>query len=365
MNFNKFLTVSTLTLSAILLVSISGVRARGAVPELAISPHTFEMTMKRGEVVEEKIKIANPSEIPLPIKAKPIDFTAAEETGQMLFDESVQDPAVSPRFWIKIKNPDFILDPGETVAVNFEIQVPENAEPGGHYGVVLFEPQLPSFYFKEGQPRVIPAVGVLFLISIDVEGLARSSEPIAIAEFAIPEKFHLQKLERIFASLIGIVSAEERKLSIVETSRLPFTLKVKNNDIYHIKPFGKLEILTLGGRVVGETKISKTTVLPGKTRYFPIEFKPEISAKLKKYLPAGIINFLSENFLWGKYRGRLNLETADPLTGNSFFEETEVEFWVFPWRLMLVILAMLLFLLFLVLIRKRIAAAARALVRKN
>ncbi len=92
----------------------------------------------------------------------------------MEFDESAQDPSITSRKWFKIKNPNFILEAGEKEEINFEIAVPENAEPGGHYSVMLFEPQLPAFYFKPGQPRTIPVIGVLFLISVKILAL----EPI-------------------------------------------------------------------------------------------------------------------------------------------------------------------------------------------
>jgi len=344
-------------------ILISEVKAENVSPRLAVAPHTFELEVKRGQILEDRIKVLNQSEVAIPMKTKITDFTAEEETGKMLFDESAQDSSFASRFWIKIENPEFILDPWETETVKFSIEVPENAEPGGKYAVVLFEPQLPSFYFKEGQPRAIPVIGVLFLFSVEVEGLTRPEEPLTIVEFNIPENLHLRKLENLVAGVFGIFSevwaAKEEVFSIVETSHLPFTLRIKNNDIYHQKLGGKLLILASNGKIVGETEIQKTTILPGKIRKFPVEFEPNLSEKLEKYLPAKISDFISKNLLLGKYRAHLLLTTDYGII------EKDLEFWAFPWKFGLsTVFILCIFFLFLIKYRKRIKLAIRVLVRR-
>lgn len=306
------------------------VNAQDFKPKIGVSPHTFEFEVNRGQVIKNKIKVLNQSEIAIPMAVKITNFTAAEETGQMLFDETSQDISIASRKWIKIENPNFILESGETKDIRFSIEVPENAEPGGHYATVLFEPKLPSFYFKEGGIRTLPVIGVIFLFSVEVEGLLRLGQPLTIVEFNIPENLHLKKLEN-FATRFGglfteVLAAEKQKFSVVENSHLGFFLRIKNDDIYHIKPQGKLLILANNNKIVGEVEIPKTTILPGKTRQFPVEFEPKLSQKLEKYLPAAISNFISQNLFWGKYKAQLTL-TAE----NDIIKEN-IDFWVFPWK---------------------------------
>ena len=331
--------------------------------KLFVAPEMFELEVKRGQILEDKIKIFNKSDVPMPIEVMVTNFGAQEESGTMTFFEEPtkrgeeDDISYNPRKWIKIESPNFILDAGETEEVKFKVEIPENAEPGGHYAVALFEPKLPPFYFEKGTVQVIPKIGVLFLFSVKVEGLERTAEPPTIAEFLIPEKFHLQKLEDFFIKTVK--AAKEEKFSIVETSHLPFTLSVKNNDIYHIKPEGKLEVLKENGKIVGETEIKETTILPGKIRKFPIEFKPDLPERFERYLPASVSNFISQNFLLGKYQARLLL-TTDFAT-----IEKEFEFWVFPWKIALsTIFVAFIFLTLLVKYRKRIKSALRVLVRR-
>ncbi len=340
--------IKKLILISLIFLFIGGIASAQEIsPKLGVSPHTFELEVERGKVLKDKIKVLNQSEVAIPIAVKITDFTAEEETGQMILDEASQDPSFAPRFWIKTENPNFILDPGEVEEVNFSIEIPENAEPGGHYATVLFEPQLPSYYFKEEGIKTIPVIGVIFLFSVEVEGLTKPEEPFTIVEFNIPENLHLRRLENLVAGTFGLFSevraAEKEIFSIVETGHLPFTLRIKNSDIYHIKPEGKLVILANNGKTVGETEIQKTTILPGKIRQFPVEFKPELPEKLEKYLPAAISNFISQNLLWGKYQAQLTLAVE-----NSIIKKN-IGFWVFPWKFGLSTVLIFALLLFLVL----------------
>lgn len=330
-------------------------------PKLSVSPHTFDLKVKRGETVKNKIHILNQSGFPIPMLAKTTDFSAEDRTGQMRLDNQGEDPSFAAKKWLKIKTPNFILDQGETETVDFFVEVPKNAEPGGHYAAVLFEPQLPSGYFKEGEPRVIPVIGVIFLFSVEVPGAARSDEPITIAEFNIPEEFHLKKLEDSLLGVTGLFSeakaGEGNAFSIVETSYLPLALRIKNNDIYHSKPYGELVITGNGGKVLGKNEINKTTILPGKIREIPVSFQPESFLSLKKYLPPALYDFLSRNLVWGKYQARLSLNTD-----SGAIMEKNIEFWVFPWK-SAVITIVLLIAIFLA--RKRIMMAGRILLVKR
>ena len=174
----------------------------------------------------------------------------------------------------------------------------------------------------------------------------------------------LKRVENFLASVTGLFnevkSEEKNSLNVVETSRLPFTLRIKNIDIYHIKPEGKLSIFKANGDLALETKISKTTILPGKIRKFPVELKPELPQRIKKYLPASASDFISKNILWGKYKAVLSLSAE-----NKKLEQS-IEFWAFPWRFWLSTgLAIAVLTLFLVKWKNRIWLASKALLKRS
>lgn len=372
MNYkNIFIKILNLVLLTVFLFSPFLTKGETEI-KLSVAPEMFELKVKRGEVLSEKIKILNQSGVPVPIEATVTNFGAEENSGTITFFQEPakrigeeDDISFNPRKWINIENPSFILDPKETEEVDFSINIPENAEPGGLYAVILFEPKLPSFYFESGAAlKTIPKIGVLVLFSVEVEGVKRAEKPLIISEFIIPEKFRLQKLENLLADISGLfqkAQAENRELfSIVEKSELPFSLGIKNEDIVHIKPEGKLSIINSWGKIVGETEIKETTVLPGKTRKFPVEFKPNLPEKLIKYLPAWFSSFISQNLLFGKYKALLNLKVGDDIISK------EIEFWVFPWKVAIItMLTCVIFLVFMIKYRKRIKSAFLVLFRKS
>ncbi|MCK4827663.1 DUF916 domain-containing protein, partial [bacterium] len=222
-------------------VLLSGGIAYAQIPiSLNIAPHTFDLQVLPGEKIEDKIRIYNLSEVAVPIQVRVVSFEAAGEGGEIAFLESEEDISFNPRKWIEIENPNFILEPQEKEDVNFSIQVPENAEIGGHYATVIFEPKLPSFYFEEEAVRTIPEVGALFLISVKSFFLdPGTQEKLNIVEFSLPKEGRLVGLENLASRLIGSV-AQAASFNIVERPPENFILRIKNNDIYHIKPYGEV-----------------------------------------------------------------------------------------------------------------------------
>ena len=373
-----------LIIFSLLIFSPFLVRAQIA-PSLAVSPHTFDLAVFPGESLTQKIKLANKSGVALPVVTKTTDFTASDEEGGIAFDELSQDISFAARKWIKIENPDFILEPGETEIVNFKIEIPENAEPGGHYATILFEPQLPSFYFEEEtpsaipfprpleleeipvKPQVIPVMGVLFLISVRTLTLEPEvGQKLTVAEFSIPKEERLVSLENVFSKLLGNV-AQAAAINITEKSPSKFILRIKNNDVYHVKPSGKISIYNIFGKKVGEAEVSQLTILPGKIRAFPVKFSPEIPEYLK-WMPASISNFLVQNFFVGKYQAKIELEAKSPLTAEILKPDIPVilTFFSLPWKFWLGFIFLLcLTLFFIVKYRRRIKLAFMTLVHPD
>lgn len=337
---------------------------------LSVSPQIFELDVFPGEIKNEKIIVGNLSKVALPILVRTTDFTAEENSGEMLFDESSQDPSFASRFWFKIENPNLILEPEERREIKFSINVPKNAEPGGHYAVMLFEPQLPSFYFQEGQAQAIPVVGVLFLLSVKTFSLEPEIEQkLEIVEFSIPREQRIIALENFFrvvsrsvsrslALIAPVYAIQIPEITITEKTPSSFVLRIKNNDIFHHKLSGKLLIYNFFGKRIGEAEIKRTTILPGKIRRFPVNFSSPVPENLKwlKWLPAGVSNFLFQNSSLGNYRVVLEIgEEKSRIELNQ-----TLNFWAFPWK---IIFGTLLGLIVLILMRKRIFAVCKVLIK--
>ena len=131
--------------------------------------------------------------------------------------------------------------------------------------------------------------------------------------------------------------ATAANINLVKDGNLSFILRIKNNDIYHIKPSGKVLVYNIYGKKAGEAEIPQRTILPGKTRVFPIEFKPEIPERLK-WLPASVSNFLVRNLFLGKYQAKLEITAKSPVVDGVFDPDIDsiLTFFSLPWKFWLV-----------------------------
>lgn len=334
---------------------------------LSINPQVFELDVFPGETITQKINLGNKSEVALPIIVSLVDFTAQENSGEMIFDESLQDISVASRKWFKIKDSNLLLEPGEEKKVDFTISIPANAETGGHNVVMLFEPQLPSFYFQPGQPRAIPVIGALFLISVKTLSLesAEVKQKLEIAEFSLPKEERMEGVEN-FIRKLTVNIAQAADVNIIDKPPQNFILKIKNNDIYHIKPFGKIVIYNIFGSRVGESEIPRQTILAGKTRQFPVAFSPEIP-RIFKWLPSSISGFLTNNFFFGKYTAKIELQASSPLTAEILQANIPVVLNIFslPWKFWLTVFLIAGILILLVVkYRNRFLLALKTLINK-
>ena len=332
---------------------------------LAVNPQKFELDVFPGESFDYPIELSNLSDLALPIKIKMADFNASDDSGEITFSEA---ESVSSQ-WFKIENSELILSPQEKKEIKFKISIPGEAERGGYYNVMIFEPQMPSYYFKEGQPRAVPVIGVLFLIS--VKTLSIDSEKglpkLQVVEFSIPKEERaasLEKFANIFSSK-GLASAQSAyDLSAVpfaEKTPSSFSIKIKNNDYYHIKSSGKIVIYDIFGNKAGEANLDRKTILPGRTRSFTSAFLPETPEYLK-WLPVSISNFFLNNFFVGKYQAEVVLAGASPVPGGDINSTERFSFVVFAWKFWIPIFTILILVIIL---RKRAVKAFNALLGRT
>ena len=129
-----FLLVVTL-LAGEFLVEKAQAQSQGAVG-LTISPLTFELTANPGDVLTNKVRVYNPTDSAIAIRMETEDFTVSGEAGQVKI-EPAETETYSLARWVKISPDNFTLEPKEQKVIDFTIEVPQGAEPGGHYGSVL------------------------------------------------------------------------------------------------------------------------------------------------------------------------------------------------------------------------------------
>lgn len=278
---------------------------------ISISPVRFELTANPGDVLENEIKIFNPTNSVVSLKMTSEDFKAVGEEGHVSIDinEKEEDKRVySLKSWITMKPNEFILNPKETKVVTFLIEVPKNAEPGGKYGSVI--PTITGSA-EEGFTGATVSSSVAALVLLIVSG--DIVENLIIDEFTAP--------------------------SFQEYGPVPFEIRFENKGSVHVKPKGYIIITDWFGKNVTELEFPQKNVMPEAVRKIDIEWDTK--------------------WLFGKY-------TASVIgiygTSNENLTSQVITFWIFPWKLILgVLIVLLIIITFFFKTRERWRMAAKIL----
>lgn len=278
---------------------------------IAISPLTFELTANPGDTLVSEVGIINKGSSPLPITIRAEDFTAAGESGGVIIEEEGNE-TYSLAKWIKVNPENVILEPNKRSVVLFEITIPTDGEAGGHYGsIVAFTGGNGDLENKSGVGSAI-SMKVASLILLNVSG--EVVEDIEVLNFNAPE--------------------------FQEYGPVPFEIKFKNKGTVHVKPRGFITITDMFGNKVKDLEFPSKNVLPGSVRKIEVEWD-------------------DGDFLIGKYTAML---VGSYGGSNEPFVSNTITFTVFPWKLMLGILTVLIIIItFFFKTRERWRMAAKIL----
>lgn len=259
--------------------------AQGAGQGLEISPPLLDIKADPGETVKTKIRVRNVTKESLVVKAQFEDFVASGEDGQpkILLNSDEQSP-YSIKDWLSAPE-SVTLASQQRAEIEVAIVVPQDASPGGHYGVIRFTGTPPEL---EGTGVSLSAsVGTLVLVNISGD----------VTESA--------KVAELFASKSG------KRSSLFEYGPIDFTTRVENTGNIHLQPKGTLQVTNMFGKTVyvGQINQDSRNVLPGSIR----KFEQSMDKKL----------------LFGRYTLK-----ADIVYGtNSQITSASIVFWVIPYKL--------------------------------
>ncbi len=146
---NLFKAAATLSLLSLSLTGSASAQQPSATTTdstgLEVSAPIYQYTIKPGSVQQDIIKIKNVGSTVQTFYPEVRDFKPLNETGAPNFLPVGQDNGTfSLEKWISFSTSAVTLNPNESQAFNFNITVPANAEPGGHYGGILFSTKAPT-----------------------------------------------------------------------------------------------------------------------------------------------------------------------------------------------------------------------------
>lgn len=200
---------------------------------LTIIPPKFELFGNPGGHLNEDIRVRNESDSPITYTVLLEDFTTAGEEGQVVLEEGENVSSYSLANWMELSSKEITLQPKEEKRFPFIINIPKDAEPGGHYASVLF---VTAGGKVEGGASVSNRVGSLVLLRVS----GNVKEEASLESFSAP-KFS-------------------------QHGPINFDLRVRNTGNTHISPKGTIVITDIFGKKVEELPLEGRNVLPGSTR---------------------------------------------------------------------------------------------------
>lgn len=298
-NKNNFL-LSIFIISFFVLFGAINALAADNTAGLIVSPPTTEKEVKAGDKFQGNIKITNPNATTeLSVNISVEDFAASGEDGQQTFIEpSSNDSNYSLGKWITTEEK-VDLKANESREISYTITVPENAEPGGHYGVIFFSPSIKDTDNSVGSNGVVavPKVGALFLLTVpgDIKNDGK------IIEFSA-----------------------DKKLYIESTNIVNFLTRFQNLGTNHVKPQGNIVIKNVFGKQVANLQVNEKSgnVLPESIRKFENEWQ--------------------KKWGFGPYRAELSLNYGE--NGNV---KAQLSFWIIPWKETLIAIILLILLIWI------------------
>lgn len=276
---------------------------------LEVSPSPIVLTLKPGETKTVDVKIFNAGSSVENLMIALQNFTINKKNSAVNLDNELP-PEV--KGWIKFGSPKFSVKPGERVSQIITISVPESAGFSYNFAVVISRQTPPKA--SPGQSSVIGSVAIFTLLNIDRPGAVRK---LAIDSFVSQKRFY----EYLPAEL---------------------TLKLTNEGNSLLLPAGNAYIQRTADSseptAVLPVNPASLYLLPGVTRDYVINWSDGLPAYVTKASAANAEpqrqlewNWRGSQFRIGRYIAKVVVVFNDGQRDIPI--ESQVSFWVIPWKI--------------------------------
>lgn len=251
---------------------------------ITIVPPTVQKTLNPNDKVEGTMKVINDSDEPITFNVAVQDFIVADNQGTPnLLSPNTLNKKFSAAAWVGVLPGTFTLAPRQKQMLSYYIQIPPDARPGGHYAAVTYTPVNPEGVSGSGA-SIETKVGTLFYITING----------AVSQSSFVTKFFTNAFQEY-----GPVKIETQ---------------VKNFGDLHVRPTGKITVTDILGRTVELSSLEELNIFPTAARDY--------------------VNIVGKTLMIGPFTAKL---VASYGKNNNLPLIASVSFWVFPWRITLVI----------------------------
>lgn len=286
-------TLYALCIALLLFASSESAHAQAG-QSLSVTPPFAQMVITPGDVFRSYVKVVNPNSFPLTVYVTPVNFATGDEDGRPKFiplvDQEVDNATMGG--WIQVTRDPITIPPETSYDVSYQIDVPTDASPGGHFAALLIGTKPPE---GDGVSAVKTSQVVTALFLARVEG--DIEEGGQIREFSVVNWFS-------------------------STPRAELSLRFENTGNVYIQPQGDITIYNMWGKERGFIPVNQKTnfgnVLPKSIRKFSFEWEgtPSIT-DIGRYKAVATISY--------------------GINGKQSVDRT-VHFWVIPVRATLITL---------------------------
>lgn len=270
-----------IVLSFFLLLSSQKVSAQEQ--SISVSPPRIDIEARQGGFSEGFIKVRNRGSKPLSILVSIQDFVVKDSFGTpVLLPENTQSK-YSASEWISLFPESFEIQTGAEQTIYYSLSIPQNASPGGHYASIILKPE--QIVLEEGSRASVTA-GVGSLLSIKVAGVIKESAEV--------KSFQGKKF--------------------LEYGPVDLQAEIRNESNTHISPLLRISFYDMLGRKIEQKDLVSQNIFPESSRMFEAS--------------------VGHRFMIGKYKASL---LGSYGKNNNLPLASEFTFWVFPWRIALLI----------------------------
>jgi hypothetical protein len=263
--------------------------------DFILEPAKIDVLLNPGEKATRYLYVTSRVNKPTHFRIELEDFIGTdnpERPVELLGDEK---SPYSLKDYLHPEISDFTLDFGQKIKIPVDIDLPDNAAPGGFYASVLIS-NAPD---KEGGldqtgAKSVSRVGALLFVRIAGE----------VKEEGNLEDFFIK----------------EHKL-FYQTANFTFDILFKNTGNVHLVPYGTIEIKNIWGKSIDAIPVDAYFSLPQASRYREVQ-----------YGKGGLLGF---------YRATLNLHRG---YGDTIDTQT-ISFWVIPWKIIIIVFGVIFILL--------------------
>ncbi|RLC38045.1 hypothetical protein DRH27_03220 [Candidatus Falkowbacteria bacterium] len=287
---------------------------------LSITPPLIKNNASPGEKWRSSIKIVNNNSRKIDAYAQVLDFKSGSESGTVEFIKNPNDSSEQAQHllsgWVEVEPGPYAIEAYESRDIGFTINIPESAEPGGHYAAILIGTKPPEDKIKGSAIKISSLLGSLILLNVNGDAI----ESGRIREFSTDKKCY-------------------------NKPDINFSVRFENTGSVHIQPQGEIKIFNFLGK---EKKI------------IPINHYTKLGNILPNSIRKWDFNWTADSSIWemGRYRAELVFGYGENARQST---DQAIHFWIINIKILLIIFSSVLFvfLLFLFFVKAYIKRAIK------